>query len=400
MLVTLIILGALHAAPPPPADPAAAMTSARALLKKKKPDKARQALKPFLGTPDPATRAEVLELAGDVEAATKKPDPAFSLWKDALGAQDDAGVGPRHRERVMAKMEDLAKKRKKKEVLDDVAGWREADEWVAQGEKWPLLPTAEQAQAPTLPQVEAAEMLYRRAGHDRRLNRTRPVLALARGLAGQKTAMQASQQVVEQCSRQPTDTDRCLVAALRLKARARVLVARADQAAAQPLAMAMRDAYEADALDPACTAKPAPYTRSYVTASLCAALDQVLGKGKCRALEESAKLAPTFLDLSAQPPQRTLEDPAVNRAQEEYGFLLTRCLRKHVELDDMLRGTNFELTWVVQPTGLVDTITVDPRRYREHAVAGCLKDALGVFRYQPYKSEERRVVTLGLSVGN
>ncbi len=380
--------------------PAESLATARTELKRKKKDTpalVRTQLTGVKDWADPAQRADALQLLAQAELLDKKPEVAVRRYQEALGALDDAFAPARARTRVQRSLKDVVTRSKNKTLLEGLDALKTADSILEAAEKWPVLPGV-----PTVPSAEAldtAVKTFSSAGLAQRATRARALLAVAQGTVGRKEALELAQQAWREAPEQTSpETRRLRVALLRASARARVALLRADRKAAAPVHLAVKDALEADAQEAPLTGLVAPYLRSAVTVTLADAVDVVEGVGATRRMEDVVGVEHSFRDFSLLPATSVLLDEDVTRTQGEYGFLLNRCLADHARRDVELAGIRFELTWVVQPHGQADEFQMDPRRLREHAVAGCLKKAVGTFRYPPYKSGERRVVTVPLQV--
>lgn len=399
MLIVVVSVGAVPPRAPAPADPRQALAAARQALKKGRPDpaRARGLLAGVSGWADPAQRAEGLQVLADVDMADKRPEAAALRLREAAAILDEAGAPARARTKLVRRLEALARNARKPAVDAAWAELKQADAALEAAARWPLLPAAGSAPAPDA--LEAAARVYQRDGSRLRWVRIQLALAVAAALEGRKGALEHA---AAAWAKIPADdvpaVRRLRVDALRTSARARLLLAARDRRAADPLARAVADANQADVQEATLERRVAPYLRSPATVQLCEALEATEGAGVCRRMEGTLGLAPTFQDFSREPPAAALSDGAANRTQREYGFLLDGCAREHAQADPMVGGVQFELTWVVQPTGLTDEFQLDPRRFREHLVAECFRRALATFRYPPYRSAERRVVAVPIRV--
>jgi hypothetical protein len=120
------------------------------------------------------------------------------------------------------------------------------------------------------------------------------------------------------------------------------------------------------------------------------------GKDPCPQLERAAVGAVTYRDFSVQPEQDILSDSDVAAVHVEYLGLLTDCLVQAVKRGELDTGARLELSWTITNQGRAEGLGSAPP-IDQQPVEACLRRALELFRYPPYRGE-RRNLTLPLAV--
>ncbi|MEW5851897.1 MAG: hypothetical protein AB2A00_24115 [Myxococcota bacterium] len=392
MLATLLTVQAATVSSP--------ISQARTALRKKDWAGARKALQESLGSSVTSEKLDALMLMAEADVGERKLERAHARWREALILADEGANVSKDRARVLKRMS-LATGAGAARVQEQVKALKAADTVVAGTARWPLLPTVGEGLAPGRAELEAAVQAYGDAGQKRRASSAKGALAVFLAVQGDRNALQLTREAASLCHGRktvaPTTPEPCRVQALTASVRVRTLLAGEGEAAGKALGAALKEARELDELL-AGERKDDPYRRGTLTALVCARMDVVAGEGACRRAESALGLPPTFRDFSTGKPAPVLTNDAVALTHAEYAFLLSRCLRAAAREDVELQGERVELSWVVQPEGRVDEITMEPRRLREHRAGMCLKEALGLFRYPRYQSQERRVIALALQI--
>lgn len=390
MLAALGLVLLLGAAPPAsgPPDLPRARKELKAALQKKKWPRARELLRPFLKAELPATRLEATLLLLDVEVRALDEKAARKLAMDAL-AMTEGDAPPTTFARLLPRLQKTARPLADLSLaLTRLAAIPKLARQVA---AWPAYPAPDAVLAPDVDTLAAALNVTREARLTGPAAPLHLALALARAHAGDRGALDhlKTWDAAQPGTRKPGWQSTPI--------RVRTWLYRKDP---QPklLEALLRDLHARDAAEAAAAGLTAPHTRSALTHQVCTLVDARSGKGTCLAAESAAGLPRTYRDLSRTAPTPALSDAAVADAQAEYGALLEGCARRAAETDPAATGVNLELLWVVQPSGRADSLEMEPRRLRGTPLEACLRDALAVFRYPPYRSEERRVVTLSMGI--
>ena len=366
-------------------------------IRTKKYEHARALLRPHLDATPPQDRAEVLLLALSVESRDGKAPAArrIALWVLGLAtAEPPAGSLRRLAARVRRVDGGLA------EVRSAVEGITRGPALIRQAGRWPLVPAADAVLQPTVEALEQARDLAGEAQLEEQQAELAVALGLARSHGGDAQGLKDLNGAVAWLDRQPPPANAGRRAQwTRHQARAHLMLWRAHPDQRRLLRTMLKLAHQADVGESEPQKRVPPYTRSAQTRAFCEVVDQVEGAGACARHERAAGVAPSFYDFSRERSQAVLSDATVHQVQAEYGALLSSCARRMAMEDPMVTGVQLELLWVVQPSGRADGLEMTPRRLRGHPLEACLRQALETFRYPKYRSNERRVVVMGLAVG-
>lgn len=325
-----------------------------------------------LGPPQQRTVAELM-----FRAAAGKPDRTSAMaaakrWLNACGPQGVDGC----RQRVVAALEKLGKSK--------LPGAAQAKRQALQLREDDLcLVAAERKNAP-------APCLERAIGHYKRqedgLMVARAHLLKARALAAQQPKGGAALPLLELVQRD-CEGPRCILvrrAAYRL---ASTVAVHNDDLETAAKALMAEARLEASTLPPA----KRPYHRPQAVEAMCARLDAQVSSGTCRKIEKEHFGDLTFRDFSQLKAKEGLSSGWVTQVSNHFKFGIESCLSVEAKRLRPPASETYAVRWTVLNDGRVADVHMGRKEQDNGALASCLRQQFGWWRYPRYEGEFQHV---------
>lgn len=146
------------------------------------------------------------------------------------------------------------------------------------------------------------------------------------------------------------------------------------------------------------------FARSRDAETACARYEEEHGPGQCARLSKEVTGEYTFRDWRRGVPRKQLSDGDIDAAQAQYLPLLEDCLRQtadeaRAKNSDLFQDAEVEIEWVVDGKGRALDPKVTPARYADILMT-CVSDHLAWFRYPRARFDERKTVAVSYHLGH